>query len=62
MDTNLFANMDKSIWGNMTWEDFSLDMDFELDLDFDLGFDTNPWFDETTITDGNSTAEPDPRG
>lgn len=54
--------MDKSIWGNMTWEDFSLDMDFELDLDFDLGLDTNPWFDETTITDGNTTAEPDPRG
>ena len=48
--------MDKSIWENMTWEDFHLDMDFELDLDFDLGFD------ETTITDGNSTAEPDPRG
>lgn len=57
MDTKLFANMDKSIW-----EDFHLDMDFELDLDFDLGLDTNPWFDETTITDGNTTAEPDPRG
>ena len=54
--------MDKSIWENMTWEDFHLDMDFELDPDFDLGLDTNPWFDETTITDGNSTAEPDPRG
>lgn len=27
--------MDKSIWENMTWEDFSLNMDFELDLDFD---------------------------
>jgi hypothetical protein len=62
MDTKLFANMDKPIWGNMTWEDFSLDMDFELDLDFDLGLDTNPWFDETTITDGSTTAEPDPRG
>lgn len=56
MDTKLFANMDKSIWENMTWEDFHLDMDF------DLGLDTNPWFDETTITDGNTTAEPDPRG
>lgn len=54
--------MDKSIWENMTWEDFSLNMDFELDLDFDLGVDTNPWFDETTITDGSTTAEPDPRG
>lgn len=54
--------MDKSIWENMTWEDFHPDMDFELDLDFDLGLDTNPWFDETTITDGNTTAEPDPRG
>jgi hypothetical protein len=62
MDTKLFANMDKPIWGNMTWEDFSLDMDFELDLDFDFGLDTNPWFDETTITDGSTTAEPDPRG
>lgn len=62
MDTKLFANMDKSIWGNMTWEDLSLDMDFELDLDFDFGLDTNPWFDETTITDGSTTAEPDPRG
>lgn len=62
MDTKLFANMDKSIWGNMTWEDFSLDMDFELDLDFDFGLDTNPWFDETTITDGSTTAEPGPRG
>jgi hypothetical protein len=62
MDTKLFANMDKPIWGNMTWEDFSLDMDFELDLDFDLGLDTNPWFDDTTITDGSTTAEPDPRG
>lgn len=46
----------------MTWEDFHLDMDFELDLDFDLGLDTNPWFDETTITGGNTTAEPDHRG
>lgn len=54
--------MDKSIWENMTWEDFHLDMDFELDLDFDLGLDTNPGFDETAITDGNTTAEPDPRG
>ena len=36
MDTKLFANMDKSIWENMTWEDFHLDMDFELDLDFDF--------------------------
>ena len=62
MDTKLFANMDKSIWENMTWEDFHLDMDFELDLDFDLGLDTNRWFDETTITDGNTTAEPAPRG
>lgn len=62
MDTKLFVNMDKSIWENMTWEDFHLDMDFELDLDFDLGLDTNPWFDETTITDGSTTAEPDPRG
>lgn len=56
MDTNLFDNMDKSVWENMPWEDFSLDMDFSL------VFDTDPWFDETTITDGNTTADHDPRG
>lgn len=62
---------------NMTWQpmDFDnitwppLDFDFSEDLEklpplnFDLFEEFNdPWFDETTITDGNTTAEPDPRG
>ena len=61
MDTNLFDNMDKSVWENMVWENMPWE-DFSFDMDFSLEFDTDPWSDETTITDGNTTAEPDPRG
>lgn len=61
MDTNLFDNMDKSVWENMVWENMPWE-DFSFDMDFSLEFDTDPWFDEMTITDGNTTAEPGPRG